>query len=201
MERFMDNFLILAYHTTDKLYSDYADRLKRSLELFNLPYHIFPISSKGNWNNNTSYKPSFLYDMLIHYKGKHIVYVDADAEFKQAPSLFYGLENTCKTIGVHYLNHKLHKGINRPVELLSGTIYFNNNEETLDIVKKWKEICIKNPSLWDQKALYQVIGNGAYNLPEEYCYIFDYKYNRKIEPVIVHYQASRKARRTTTINA
>ena len=104
-----NNFLILAYHTTDKLYSEYADRLKKSLELFSLPHHIFPISSKGNWNNNTSYKPSFLYDMLVHYKDKHIVYVDADAEFKQPPSLFYGLENNCKTIGAHYLNHKLHK--------------------------------------------------------------------------------------------
>lgn len=188
-------FLIAAYHTNDRLYSEQAIRLKRSVELFNLPHHIKSIDTLGTWQKNTQYKPTFLLDTMEKFLEYNIVYVDVDAEFKQYPILFDSLSNDCKLIAAHQLNHFFHRKRKRPLELLSGTLFLPNTATIRNTVKIWKEQCELNPSMWDQRVLEKVVGTNFQLLPEEYCFIFDYKYNREMTPVIVHYQASREVKR------
>jgi len=187
-------FLITAYYTSDSIYSEHADRLKRSLVDLKLQYHIRKIDTLGSWQKNTQYKPTFLLDMLIKFPGHNIVYVDIDAEFKQYPVLFDSLTD-CKQIAAHQLNHRCHTKRERPNELLSGTLFLPNTSNVHTIIKQWIEQCKSNPTEWDQRVLEKVVGSDYYFLPEEYCFIFDYKYSREIKPIIVHYQASRAAKR------
>lgn len=189
------NFLITAYHTTDKIYTEQALLLKRSLEQFNIPYHIRSIDTLGNWQKNTQYKPTFLLEMIEQFPDHCIVYVDSDAEFKAYPVLFDELTKTCAKIALHQLDHFLHRKRKRPLEVLSGTLFLPNTATVYNIVKLWQEHCKVNPILWDQRALEKVVGNNFHQLPEEYCYIFDYKYNRQMKPVIVHNQISRKVKK------
>jgi len=79
-------------------------------------------------------------------------------------------------------------------EILSGTVWLKNCEETRDIVRLWESECHKHPEKWDQKSLQKVIGDSYRELPFSYCKIFDRK-PEVTNPVIVHYQASREVRR------
>lgn len=191
----MSNFLITAYYTTDKIYTEQALHLKHSLEQFNIPYHIKSINTFGNWQRNTQYKPTFLLEMLEQFPEQCIVYVDSDAEFKAYPVLFDELAKDCTKIALHQLDHFLHRKRKRPLEVLSGTLFLPNTATVYNTVRLWQEQCKASPTVWDQRALEKVVGNNFHQLPEEYCYIFDYKYNRQMKPVIVHYQASRQAKK------
>jgi phenylpropionate dioxygenase-like ring-hydroxylating dioxygenase large terminal subunit len=173
----------------------YAKRLLGSLQKFEIPYHYETIPSKGTWQGNTQYKPSFIYSMLEKFPDKSIIYTDADSEFVKSPDLFSVLAEKCKTtMAVHYLDHEKHRGIKRPKELLSGTVFFPNTLSIKSQILSWKALCRSNPKIWDQKLLQDVVGLSAHPLPEDYCFIYDYKYIYPVDPVIVHYQASRVVR-------
>lgn len=186
------NFVVVAYFTLGTLYEIEAKRLIASLMRFNLSYHIQPIEDKGSWYLNTQYKPIFLKEMLDKFPGKSIVYVDADAEFCRSPDLFNNLHaRPDVNIGVHLLDHKK-RGRLANFEMLSGTIYLKNNKVVQDILSEWESKCSQGGQLWDQTALCEVLKTVPFQvLPEEYCMIFDYMSDIK-NPVIKHYQASRK---------
>ena len=71
-----------------------------------------------------------------------------------------------------------------------------NTDETYKLVESWEERCRKRPHQWDQKSLEQVLDGNFYNLPEEYCKIYNIRYPVN-KPIIVHYQASRTVRRNS----
>lgn len=182
---------IVAYYTKNTLYEKHAQVLKESLEKFNIPHYIHPIDSLGSWQKNTQYKPVFLLEMLDRFPYTDVVYVDCDAVFQSYPVLFDTLD--C-TIGVHMLDHSKYLHRTKQPELLSGTIFLKNSIASRLLLGKWITECNKYPNMWDQKVLQRVIGCDFYNLPEEYCTIFDYMSSVK-NPIIIHYQASRIVRK------
>ena len=185
------NFVVTAYFTIGTLYEIEARRLISSLAKFEIPYHVVPIENRGDWYLNTQFKPTFLKEMLKKFNSS-LVYVDVDAEFCQPPILFDELNaRPDVNIGVHLLDHAK-RGRQAAHEMLSGTIFLKNNLVVHDLVNRWVVACSKGGQLWDQAALREVIGSMPfYVLPEEYCTIFDYMSDVK-NPVIKHYQASRK---------
>ncbi len=183
-------FIVCAYYTVDTMYEQLVVRLKNSLEKFNIPNHIQPITNLGDWHLNTSYKPTFLLEMLNKFPGRDIIYIDADAEFMAYPKLFEHLG--CK-IGVHYFDRSYHGRRQTGFEVLSGTIFLKNCDQVKEMVHKWEKECTRRPYTWDQKSLEKVLSGNFLNLPEEYCTIFDTMKHVK-EPVVVHYQASRTVR-------
>jgi len=190
-------WLICAYFTTDKLYTKHAKRLIESIKKFELPYDIHPIETFNDWYKGTQYKPIFLKKILEKYSGHSIVYVDVDAIFCGYPEFFDTLHTKMPevNIAVHVLDHNKYRRKNHPPELLSGTIFLRNNMETSIIIQEWILELNKDPKLWDQRALEKVLKNHPYyNLPEEYCTIFDYMSSVK-NPIIKHFQASREIRR------
>jgi hypothetical protein len=186
------NFIVVAYFTAGTIYEIEVKRLIESMIRFKIPYYVKPVPDLGNWYKNTQYKPTFLRGMLEMFPDSSIVYVDVDAEFCKYPELFDTLHGRPEVnIGVHLLDHKK-RGRQANFELLSGTIYLKNNEAARSIVYNWEQGCLQGGKLWDQSALAQVLQTQPYQvLPEEYCTIFDYMSDVQ-EPVIKHYQASRK---------
>jgi hypothetical protein len=184
-------FIVVSYYTVNSLYQDRAKVLAQSLSKFGLDYDLQPINNLGGWDKNTHYKPQFVKEMLDKHTGKAVVYTDADSEFLQYPKLFDEL--TCD-IAAHLLDHSKFRRKKAAPELLSGTLYFGNTEKARQIVERWKTICDENPTMWDQAALQQALeGEVYYNLPSQYCTIYDYMSGVQ-DKVVIHYQASRQQR-------
>lgn len=189
------SFVVVGYYTTGTLYEQEAGRMIKSLRQHEVPYYIEPIENLGDWYKNTQFKPKFLRQMLDKFKPKSIVYVDVDAEFLAYPALFDELDARPDVhVGAHLLDHVKRGRPHAAFELLSGTLFFKNDDHSRTIIDRWAEKCTDAGTLWDQIALSAVLrGLPYYVLPEEYCTIFDYM-SDVTDPVIRHYQASRRAK-------
>jgi len=187
----MSNFIVIGYYTKNTFYENHSKVLIKSLEKYNILYHIEEVENLGNWFKNVNYKPTFVKKMMKKFPEMNIVYVDCDAEFFGYPELFDKIE---ENIAVHLFDRsRFHKKL-KGLEVLSGTIFLKNNEETYSLVERWEEECKRNPHKWDQKSLEKILNGKFYHLPEEYCQIHYTRYKTK-NPIIVHYQASKRIRK------
>ena len=84
-------FLVIAYYTENTSYQDLAEKLKNSLQRFDLPHYIEPIKDQGSWEKNTHYKAYFI-KKCLNDRNLDLLYVDVDAVFKAYPSLIDGLD-------------------------------------------------------------------------------------------------------------
>lgn len=188
------NYVVTAYYTEKTEYEKEVQHLIESLKKFNLPMDIVGISSKGDWQANTQFKSYFLKQMLFRHFPKDILYVDADARVQQYPLL---LETADFDVGVVYRDD---------IELLGGTLYFANKPNVLELIERWIKGCLVNPQIWEQQVLQHVI-KGSHDLklkvcslPPTYCQIFDLMKDAG-EPVIEHFQASRRFKKGIDENA
>ncbi len=179
-------YIVVAYHTTDPMYSEHAVRLLTSMQAHALPYRVASLPPFKNWTEAIAYKPVFIETMLHQHPDKDILYVDADAAFKSWPTLF---EDYPHDIGVFLRPDR---------ELQSATIYVKNNPKGQFIVNRWVEEQYKRPKTWDQKTLQSVIDVYRDNislgaLPRSYCCKFDEPLKPEEGPLVIEqYQASRK---------
>lgn len=191
------SWLIVGYYTDS--YKSYVDTLKQSCEEHACPCYFEHIQDQGGWYKNTQYKPTFLMSMLDKFPDiDAFIYIDVDAVIKRFPILFDRLENYPDIqFAAHILDHTKYRRKNHPPELLSGTLYMKNTQYVREVLERWQEACSSDSQIWDQRALALVLSENQYfNLPEEYCTIFDYMCTVQ-NPVIVHYQASRKHKKIT----
>lgn len=185
-------FIVVGYYTKDPLYEGHALMLAKSLERLGITFHLEAIDSLGTWHKNTGYKPTFIKRMMRKFPNYNIVYNDVDAEFLVYPKLFEELD--CN-LAVHKFDRRHHRQVKQEsYEILSGTIFLKNCPEVFELVGKWEAECEKRPMVWDQKSLEKIIGDQFYDLPPQYCKIFDVM-KRVKNAVIVHYQASREFRK------
>ncbi len=184
------SYIVIAYYTKNSLYETKIDVLRRSMERLQIPYDIHAIESLGNWYKNTQIKPSIILQKLNEHTNKNIVYVDADAEFFSYPNLFDQIPEEYN-VAAYELDHTQFRRKNVGKELLSGTLFFRNNNASQMIIKQWIKYCHVHSKIWDQAALKQAIGDSFFKLPPQYCCIFDYMKDIS-NPVIKHYQASRQ---------
>ena len=183
--------VFISFYTINTPYEKYLEPFKNSLEKFKLPYLIEGIESHGSWSKNTSYKSKYISDKLSEFKGRSIIWLDIDCTVNEEPILFNkNNEKKLGSIGAHLLNNK---------ELLSGTVYFKNDDISRNICSDWVKLVKELPDKWDQKCLQRVIEKNYKNnftyLPPEYTKIFDeesYPCQKNVKPVILHLLASRK---------
>lgn len=191
--------IFVSYYTIDTPYEQVIKKyLLPSLEKWNLKHHLQAVLDLGSWQANTSFKASFILEMLNTYK-RPVVFLDADASIEEYPNLFFEIDND-RDLAIAMLDWNLQwrgKPGNK-FELLSGTIMFNYNHKVLNLVKEWNRQCATQTGTWEQKILQRVIDETPnlklYLLPKEYFAIVLYngqvpKYISK--PVIIHHQASR----------
>lgn len=193
---------VIAYCTSNSQYVELIKKLKASCEEFDIKIMTREYDDRGTWELNCAIKSEFILDMLRSFPGDTLVYIDADAVVKKPLDLDFGGMD----FGCYFLND----------ELLSGTLFFHSNERTIDFVAEWVRDQKQDPNVWDQKVLqatlesYQKIlqettdGTDSLKimkLTASYCKIFDNINHKDVDPVIEHFQASRKEKRDRKIGS
>lgn len=186
--------IVVSHYTTDTGYEREVENLVASLDKWKLQYDIEPITSFGNWRENSNYCSVLVQKMLKKYPDDDILKVDADAVFQRFPDLFLQ-DDFVADVAAHIANFHWH-----PNELLGGTIFFRNTPIVKWLVDFWTYECMVNsPAKRNPDLLKEILDQKKFNvifseLPPEYCKIFDIM--KDIEnPVIEHFQASRRFKR------
>jgi hypothetical protein len=185
------NFIVTSFYTVNTGYEKEVVHLIESLIRFKVEYDISGIQSLGSWDLNTKYKATHLKNMLEKYPGVAVVWLDADAVLHSYPLLF---ETIKEDLAVHYLQYQ-----SRPPELLTGTMVLQNNDRVRQLLNVWIKGC-ELDARWEQKILQEIVNKKVIptltlsKLPPQYCKIFDHP-NEVLNPVIEHFQYSRKVRK------
>jgi len=194
--------VVVSYYTVDNGYENEIGRLHRSLHLFGLEHYIEGRSSKGSWSANVKEKTRFILEMLYKFCNKPVVWLDSDAEIVQYPEMFDRLCLSRPSVAVYWLNasdipHRKQK----PDEPGTGTVFFGNRRtESIEIVKQWVEKDKKYPNIGNQLALRDVLESrnrvNTVGLPPEYLAIDRIMDSLVSNPVVKHFQASRRLKRS-----
>ncbi len=184
--------IVVSYYTKHTGYEQEAKNLIASCKKFDLQTDIVGIASKGSWDTNCCYKPSFLIEKLREHQNS-IVWMDADAVFIQKPILFEMLDCDIALRIVDDLP------IGHPSKIITGTLFLQCRPKVFELLKRWdtecREMHKKGGEVWDQIALQRVLVKSPliklFPLPDEYYLIYDQAANQSKKGVIVHYQASR----------
>lgn len=184
--------IAIAYYTAGTPYEIEVENLRRSLIQFDIKHDIMSYENRGSWVANCGIKPEFCLAMMERYPGEILMYVDADAVVKRPPVFVQDFKGD---MAVHYRKRR---------ELLSGTLVLKSTPRMKELMQRWVEYQKLNPLMWDQKTLYQVLQEPQWRdleikeLPASYIKIFDAKDMGK-NPVIEHYQASRRFKQRVTL--
>lgn len=175
--------VIVGYYTKDTPYEKEAKSFIENVEEYDLEYKLYPIESKGSWVFNCGMKPRVLLQALQEIDDD-ILYTDIDSRFVRTPPF----EEIQKDIPGFCICQPWHKE-----ELLSGTMFFPNNELSKRIVLHWIEEQKSKPHQFDQKTLYDIVDQyDHFRLNENWVKIFDNQRMKADNPIIKHYQASRR---------
>lgn len=180
---------VISFYTLDTLYEKEANNLRESCEKFGLDHHIEGVKNLGSWEENCSYKATFIKEKLLQFK-QPLLWVDADGAFVDHPTL---IETLNCDLAV-WIDPNLE--LSHPSKVISAAIYLNYTEKTLTLLDDWIEECKKHKGkVWDQITLRDILFREDQlakitPLPQEYCMIFD-KVEEHHKPVIMQYQASR----------
>jgi len=183
-------YIIVSAYTSNTPYEQEVKRLEKNIIKFNLPYKLHPYKSTGDWSKNTHIKAQAILTSLLQ-QDKDVVWIDADASLVKNPVFFDDLD--CD-MSCHFLNSRWD-----PHELISGTLFFKNNDKAKKIVGDWINLNSTNKE-WDQKNLQKIVGADKelkiIPLPQEYIKIdgLGKQQPNMKDPFIVHHQASRKLR-------
>ncbi len=167
------------------MYEASAQRLAASCDRHGLDLDLHPLSQElPTWEQACNVKPTFILAMLRKYD-RPIVWLDADAEVMQPPTLFAEL-----------LADGAEFAIRNGTHFMSATILVTPAATSL--VEKWCAAAKVSPHTWDQQLLEkewygtpQDARPATRWLPRSYC-------QRKDRPegaVILQHQASRELRR------
>lgn len=187
----MQNFKVVSFFTRGTKYEEVIKPLRESLVNLEIPYVIEGIPNTGSWVKNTHEKAKFLLRMLVDCEGYDaVVWTDADSVIRKYPELFHEIK---EDVGIHFRNWRHIRN-----EVLSGTMFLRRCEKVRILVNEWIQINRRNLNKWDQKNLDRAIRRfpdlKIHKLPIEYCTIFDDDRRKMLDPVIEHFQASRKLR-------
>jgi hypothetical protein len=191
----MNNILYISFYTKGYYESIINKYLIPSLKKWNLTYLTKEYPDTGKWIENVKYKAVLILE-IMKLTTNDLVFLDADAEIIQYPSLFNEIHD-CYDLAVHYLDwYKFWRNQNQQTkfELLSGTLFIRNNNKNIKLVEQWIEET-KKSNLWEQKVLENLLPSyqniNIYKLPISYCQII--KLDNKIpeNSVIIHHQCSR----------
>lgn len=195
--------IVVSFYTEDTAYENEIQRLRTSCVKFGLEYDFIGKPDLGTWRKNIHSRIQILRDFLDKHKGRDILYIDADGAILHYPELF---ENFKEDFGATYLDRKKYMPdiwdkdfFGEPSrgqwEILGGTMYFKNNARSRAMLAAWERLDAPMDTFISQVHLFDAIKEvpnlKVKQLPDGYCQIFDIMAAAG-EPVIEHYQASRK---------
>jgi hypothetical protein len=180
-----NDWIVVSMYTIDTPYEEEVQTLISSLDKWDIEYMVYPIEPQGSWQKNCQMKAKVVLDALENID-KNIVWLDADAEVHGKLEFFNSV--------VGDMSFKRVNRTDKPwLELLSGTIYFKNNQITKNVVQEWISINESNIEL-DQENLKQAVDKfpdlEVTPLPETYIVVSPNQKGRG--GLITHHQASRR---------
>ena len=189
---------VISFYTEGTGYADEIKNLELSLKSFDIPYKIYKCQPLGSWRRNLNYKSKCILRAMKDYPQTDIVFIDADGIVRQYPKLFDEL-TASGAYDIAASFHRFQKQSGDTDELLSGTLWIQNCQSAKEIIEKWHEIGMEQSKIRHQKCLKLAIDelgkrDKLFRMPYEYTYVFDYQYHEKRDPVIEHFQASRRFR-------
>lgn len=204
----MSRLFFGAFYTKDTAYEQVIqDYFIPSCKKVGIDPIIDVVENKGSWIKNVAEKPRVILSQIDGYIRDNdiLVFVDADATIEKYPIDLCNVPPSCE-IGYHTLDWNSWYGYDCKVstkELLSGTMIFRNTENVRQLCKDWYNEA-KSSNRWEQTVLQELMKQNSnikvHNLPIEYCYINSLPDGReplvKCSPIIKHFQASRKLRKT-----
>lgn len=185
---------VVTFYTRNTPYEQEAQRLESSCRRFGIRFRSYATDSTGSWERNTQQKPQIIRQALDDTT-EDILWVDADGTIMNQPTLF---RNYQPDIGYPQVDWSKHSCGRNDTETLSGTIYFRNNKKVKSFVDAWIASTKRHPTWVDQQSFSATLRKWRKKLhtemlPEQYCQIFDTMADTG-EPIIEHYQASRRLR-------
>lgn len=181
---------IVGFYTSNSFYEQEAARMAASAKRLGLRVHTTAVTSAGSWVRNAALKPTFLLKARKEHRGP-LLYVDVDAVFHRDP---WPVLMACGCDLAVYREED---------RLISATILLNDTPATLRLLEVWKERCDRDPDIWDQVVLQQILDEDRASespqyqvgeLPASFCWIFDRLSNERTDAVYIEQlQASREA--------
>lgn len=195
-------------------YKQEAEELKKTCDGFSIKLAAYPKPSKGSWVHNCTMKAEVILEALAEHQ-TGVLWVDADARFRDVPSLFDRLD--AYDFGCYWIPNVWNKkqnthlrpwGPDRGNEALAGgTMYFNNTSKSIDLINDWREEATKNPTVWEQQSLQKVWdrhdknGLKTFCFPQSYCKVFDAPWFEEQKLIVIeHTQASRRLKEKVNAN-
>lgn len=198
----LGKWIAISFYTAGTGYEQEVNKLIASLKTFKLPHHVFSFNPTGTWRGNLNFKSESILKGFDMFPGKDIVFIDADGIVRQYPTLFDELSSHRRfDLSAHFFKYDPKSG--DPDELLSGTLWIQNNETGRALVKRWHEVGLARPDVRHQMCLKVALEDlAAEGLrvrvnrhPFAYTCIFDYYMAQRTSPVIEHFQKSRQLRK------
>lgn len=188
--------VICSFYT--KEYTELAARMEKSARSFGFETDIVMIDKiNGSWLETIYWRPEFVLQMLKKHE-RDVIWLDCDAIVEKDPALFRCFEGD---FGIHI--HERPKRAGLPdVDYLGGTMYFAYNMRVIAFLVNWITL---NKTMPKQLLSQWVIPHALeltpelilVELPPEYTQVFDLMRGEGGEPVISHWQASRKFRESS----
>lgn len=150
--------LVIAWHTTDPLYTGLAERLRSQLDAVRQPAHIYAVAPVGDWREN-----------ILHSKAR--IVQRAQRDFPDAPLLFLDVDafvrgpiaplftSLARCDAAFAFRHKRDWGSRLHV---SGRVYlFNPTAAARDLAQRWVDECRSGKSKKEEIAIARVLGTQS----------------------------------------
>jgi len=189
--------LVISHYTKGTGYEEEIRNLRTDLFNLNIASVFHVIDHLGSWRANSNYCAKSVQRALNYDNGnKDVLRVDADARFRQRPTIFEQDDFDADIAAV------VHDFPWRKNELLGGTLFFRNTLRVQRLVDMWVNLACESERKNERNGdlLQELLKDRIFEslkfvkLPPTYCQIFDLMANCG-DPVIEHFQASRRFKR------
>jgi hypothetical protein len=188
--------LVVSFYTTDPDYTNEVSGLIRSVDRRGLDSDIRGVPPFPSWEEAVHYKPTFIREMRLEHPDRALLWTDADSVIRRPldHTIGFSADVSCRVQDFPY----------RKAEWLASTVLFNPTSRSDELLERWIALNAATPATrsdpmtLDQANLMRAVQDMGDRikwelLPAEYCFLPQMRdIYPDADPVIVHFQASRR---------
>jgi hypothetical protein len=145
---------VISFFTRHGKYPEMAQRLTVSCQRLGLPHWCYEMPDKGDWKSSTNAKPRFILSTLLEMRCP-LLWVDIDTEILRLPSLVWQNATDFAIYNWRADAGNIQQGPYDPSDLKcsSGVIYLGYTAPAIDLLVRWNEQMVANPTEIDDFVL------------------------------------------------
>jgi hypothetical protein len=145
----IDSPVFVSFFTPNGKYPELAEKLKASLDKFELNCDVMELPQFPSWQTAVAYKPQFILEMFqLH--ARPVVWMDIDTEVWQFPEMLFGPHDFAVYNWAVDTDHHLDGRVERDKMLCSsGVVKFGWTEGAYNLLKRWQERMVGRESADD----------------------------------------------------